>query len=284
MQKKIFVTMLLVCALTSVAVYGAWAQEASVVGVKEGDSFKYSFAVFWSAADPNKIVPQEFADGNNTLSIQFNVTTVGPQMVYMNISNMMRDGTRTFLEVRPLNVLTGYGVDTQYIIISANLSSGDKAYPLSDPDAVKAGAAAESFTIDETVTRTYLGASKTVNHYSEKVTNVTTGNYVNRNAYYDKETGVLMEMTIEQCYSDLEEIYSQQWKIVQFNSASAPPDGTNDGTDGTDSTNLLESWLVPIAIVVVVVVVAVLVAVVLLRRRGKTQVQPPAQTSPQAPV
>jgi len=269
MKKTAFIAILMVFALGSGAIYGATAEDFSYLGVEAGDNFTYSFAVFWTAADTSKIVPQDFAEGNNTLSIHFNVTTVGVSSVTMNISNRMRDGTESVLEARPLNVLTGYGVDTQYIIISANLSAGEKAYPQSDPAAVKAGAEAESFTIDETINRTYLGTSKTVNHYSEKVTNTTTGSYIDRNAYYDKETGVLMEMTIEQYYADLQETYSQHWKISQFNSANIPSDGTSDGTNGTDS-NGWSQWLLPF-VIVVVVIVAVLMVVVVLKRRKKVQ-------------
>jgi hypothetical protein len=124
---------------------------------------------------------------------------------------------------------------------------------------------------------------KTVNHYAERVTNATTGDYINRDAYYDQGTGVLMEMTIEHYFASVDEVDSEHWKITQFNSAVAP-DETDNGTNGT-SSNPLPSWVVPAVIVVVVVVVVALAAVVMLRRR-KSQVQAPApsQTPPPNPA
>jgi len=266
--------MLAVCALTSVAVFGAWAQEASIVGVKEGDNFTYSFYVLWSSTNPSQGVPQEFSDWNNTISIHINVTDVGPTMAYLDITKTMRDGTHAS-SPDFISVSSGRGVDAQLLVIAANLTAGDKAYPESTATEVEADVAAESFTIGETTTRTYLGTSKTVNHYSARVTNSTNGNYVDRDAYYDKETGILLEMTIGHYYADLDETDSEHWKITQFNSAVAP----SDGTDGTDSL----SWFIPVVIVVVIIIVTVLLVVVMLRRRGKNQAETPPPESPEAP-
>jgi hypothetical protein len=280
MKNTVLVGLLMACILTSAAVYGAWAQAESLLGVKVGDNFTYSFEFIWRATDPSKVIPQEFSDMNQTISIHLNVTSVGGTTAFLDITRVMRDGTHTSTPGY-IGVSSGLGVGALLFIIGANLTAGDKAYANSDAAAVAAGAAAEPFTITETITKTYLGSLKTVNHYSEKVTNATTGDYVNRDAYYDKETGVLLELTIEHYYASADEIDSEHWKIVQFNSAVAPADGTDNGTNGT-SSSFLPSWVVPAVIVVVVVVVVALAAVVMLRRRGKAQGQAPtpSQTPP----
>jgi hypothetical protein len=276
MKKTIFIVILMVFALSSVAIQGAAAQ--AFLGVKPGDNFTYSFEVLWTSADPNEVVPQEFSDMNRTISINVNVTDVATATAYVVVTNTMRDGSKVSAPGY-IQVLSGRGPEAQLLIIQANLTAGDKAYPESTAAEVEAKVAAESFTIGETTTRTYLSTSRTVNHYSERVTNTTTGNYVNRDAYYDKETGILLEMTIEHFYADLEQTDSEHWKIIQFNSATSPPtDGTDDGTDGTDSTESFP-WLLPAAIVVVVIV-AVLATVILLRRRKarpETEAEPPPQ-------
>lgn len=281
MTKKIFVTMLLICALSSAAVYGAWAQPAPIVGVKPGDNFTYSFEVRWSSTNPSEVVPQMYSDWNQTLSIHMNVTDAGYTSAYLTITRSMRDGTHT-TENGIIEVSAGRGTqNAQLFIIGANLTGGDKAYPLSDETSVKAGAAAASFTITETVAKTYLGASMTVNHYSERVTNATTGNYVNRDAYYDKATGILLELTLENYFTSPEEIVTQHWKIIQLNNAGAiPSDGGNH--DGTTTGGVSSDLLTIIAIVVVVVIVVALAAVLMLRRRKKAQPQvpPPAPASP----
>jgi hypothetical protein len=169
-------------------------------------------------------------------------------------------------------------------LIGANLTAGDQVYPQSDPAAVKAGAAPEPFTIGETLNKTYLGTSKTVNHYSSTETNQTTGDYVTRNAYYEQSTGVLMEMVIEHYWASLGETDSEHWKITQFNSAEAP--STDGNGDGATTDGGLPSWLVPVVAVVVVVVVAVLVValVLMMRKKPKVQAETPPPAQPQPPV
>jgi hypothetical protein len=262
-----------------------------LVGVKAGDNFTYTFIVKWSSTDPNVVVPQEFSNMNQTLLIHFNVTDVGPTIAYLDINKTMRGGSVSSSQGY-IEVVSGRGVDALLFIIGANLTAGQKAYPQSEPAAVEAGVSAESFTIAETVTRTYMNVSKTVNHYTETVTNQTTGDYVKRDAYYEQSTGVLMEMKIEHYWASLGETDSEHWTITQFNSEGASiPSGNNDGTgdDGTntdDTNEALPGWLVPVLAIVVVVLVVALVATIIFMRRKKPQVQAesPSPAQPQATV
>jgi len=286
MKGKIFVAMLLVCALSSVVVFGVYAQVGNL-GVKTGDNFTYSFVAFWSSTNPSVVVPSLFSDMNKTRSIKINVTDASSAtFANLNVSSQMIDGTEISAPGY-IDVVSGRGTREAFLfIIGANLTAGDKAYPLADSVAVKAGAAAEPFTITETVTLTYLGIAREVNHYHESKTDENSS--VTRDAYYDRTTGILLEMTVSHAFAVTpDETDSEKWKITQFNSAEAiPGDGTDDGTDGTDSTGALPYWLLPIAIGAVVVVVAALVAVVMLRRRKKPEAQAPATVpvQPQIPV
>lgn len=284
MKKSVYITILLACVLTSAAISGALAQTGSLLGVKPGDNFTYTFEVFWSSTDPNAIAPQEFSDMNQTLLIHMNVTDVGETMASLNITTTLRGGTVTSAPGY-VEVSRGGFVGAPLFIIGANLTAGDQAYPQSDPAAVAVGQAATPFTINETVARTYLGTARPVNHYTESSTNATTGDQEQKDLYYDQATGVLLEMTLGYTSATSGESDSEHWKINQFNNAEVPSDGTdNDGTDGTTS-NALPSWLVPVVIAVVAVVVIVLIVAIVIRRRGKPDVQTtaPAQTSPSAP-
>jgi flagellar biosynthesis/type III secretory pathway M-ring protein FliF/YscJ len=134
---------------------------------------------------------------------------------------------------------------------------------------------------------TYLGTLRDVNHYHASET-LTDGSVI-RDAYYDKATGILLEMTLQHSFAvnvDETDTDSEHWKVTQFNEAAAPTDGTDDGTNGTDSTSALPEWVLYAAIVAVVVVAATLIAVVILRRRKKPEVQapPPAPVQPPNPV
>ena len=282
MKGKILAAVFLVCALSSAMVFGVFAQVAGGLGVKAGDNFTYSFDVTWSSTNPSKIVPSEFSDLNQTRSIHINVTDVGPTIAYVNITNVVTSGSPTvesgFIEVR-----SGRGtINVWHIIIGANLTAGEEAYPLAEGPA-----SAESFTITETVAMTYLGTLRDVNHYHASET-FADGSVV-RDAYYDKATGILLEMTLQHSFAfnvDETDTDSEHWKITQFSEAAAPADGTDDGTDGTGSTGALPEWVLYAAIVAVVVVVAALVAVVMLRRRKKPEVQAPPSVpvQPQTPV
>jgi hypothetical protein len=188
MKNRVIVGVLLICVLAGATIYSVLAQSETLVGVKKGDNFTYTFIVNWSSTDPNVVVPQEFSDMNQTLLIHFNVTDVGSTIAYLDINKTMRGGSISSSQGY-IEVVSGRGVDALLFIIGANLTAGQKAYPQSDPAAVKAGVSAESFTIAETVTRTYMKIAKTVNHYIETVTNQTTGDYVKREAYYEQSTG-----------------------------------------------------------------------------------------------
>jgi hypothetical protein len=105
-----------------------------------------------------------------------------------------------------------------------------------------------------------------------------------RDAYYDKATGVLLEMTLSHSFVvNVDETDSEHWKITQFNSAeTTPPNG--GGTGGTNSFDW-SSLLVP-AVIVAVFVVVVVVTLLVMRRRKKPEVQEPEPlpAEPQPPV
>jgi hypothetical protein len=279
-KKTIFVTMLLVCALSTAVIYNARAQTPSVLGLKAGDNFTYSFEVIWTSTDPTQSVPQEFSDMNHTISIHVNVTDVGGTMAYVTITNVMTDGSSPSSQGF-IDISSGRGVGAQLLVIGANLTAGDQAYPQSDAAAVTAGAAAAPFTISDTLNKTYLGALKMTNHYYERVTNSTTGDYIDRSAYYDRGTGVMLEMTLQHYYASLGETDTEHWMITQFNNAVAgPSDGGSN--NGSTSNSGLQYWLTVAAIAVAVVIVAVLAVIVMLRRKKQAQAPPPASI-PAAP-
>lgn len=280
MKKMILSTILLICVLSGAAVYSVWAQSESAVGVKAGDNFAYSFSVTWVSTNPDVPVPEALSNLNQTMWIKVNVTYAGYTSAGVVVTNVMRDGTQTS-DNGTIGVLSGMGTpNAQLLIIQANLTAGKEVYPQSDPEAVAAGAGAESFTITDTLNKTYLGNAKTVNHYYVRNTNATTGDYGERDAYYDQATGVLMEMTTTHYNAALDEIDAEHWRISQFNNAGTIPSdgGNNNGANGTNSNGGSSDLLTLVSIGAVVAVVVVLTAVVMLRRKKKPQTPeaPPA--------
>ncbi len=284
MKKVALFTMFLVGFLSAAAVCGAWAQSQSPVGVKTGDNFTYSFNVNWVSSNENVQVPQELSQLNQTMWIHVDITDASESAVGVNISRTLRDGTKTPVEIGFLGMLSGSGTpNIQLFIIPANLTAGQQSYPMVDPEAVAAGAAPAPFTINETITRTYLGVARAVNHFSETNSNATTGDSGQKDVYYDQKTGVLLEMTTTHYTASLDETDTERWLIVQFNNAGTIPSdgGSNDGTNnnGSTSNGSLPDLLTLTLIGVVVAIIVVFAALIVVRQRKK-----PAQTPPAAPV
>lgn len=223
-------------------------------GVSPGDSFAYSFSVFWSSSDPNATVPADLLKQNETKLIRVVVTDVGGSVVFMNITWQFKNGTETNSQVF-VNVLDGRG-DGFGLVVAPNLSARYYAYPMGIN-------MSNSFVINETLVRTYpFGERETV----RATINRTSSNYVYvfYDMYFDKTTGVMLEWYVEQVpYANPSEKISSIWKIKEFNikNATTPNNQTSE-----------QSWqgiLVLIILVCVVAVIAVLVHKRKSRRRTR---------------
>lgn len=131
---------------------------------------------------------------------------------------------------------------TQGPIIAANLNQGD---PIPPPD---------TYTVNRTETRTYLGISRSVNVLD--LTLSTPDYTISLNYVYDRASGMLLESTTTQTtQTEPQTVTTVAYSIVETNIFSST-------TNPFDDLTLL---LLAVIILVVVIVIVVLVLVVLRR-------------------
>lgn len=178
---------ILVSIVVLFALVGAASAQTRTVGVNVGDTFKYSVSVTWSSNDPTATPSQELIDENGS-QMQFVVTAISGTNVTLELTELFKNGTQ-------IPVGGWVDVDTgdsnsifTFDLISANLVAGDSIYSSSGSYG--------AITINETVAKTYPnGVARDTNHFIMTVPSLGEGLSVEMNYYWDKSTGILVELS-----------------------------------------------------------------------------------------
>jgi len=211
MIKKLSIATFLLVLLAFTMVGRTWAQTL-VPGVSKGNVFYYDFAVFWSSNDPNAPVPESLIDLNRIEWLRIAITDVYDPMVYLNITYHFENETENNLDGY-VNIETGQSVNGNGLIIAPNLNANDVVYPSGN----------SSFTINETVTRTYPGGERETDHFTTTLTNLGDYAYDFEDVYFDRQTGVMVEWYTEQSpLSNPNEKTTLHWKIKDSNVWTVP--------------------------------------------------------------
>jgi hypothetical protein len=184
--------------LTSVSVFLLIAMVVTLVaaqprnvGVNVGDWFKYGDVTgSWSSNDPNATIPP-FAFNETEwmrLSVQGIVgTNVTGQMTvhYVNGTEESNEGW--------IDIDTGEAKDGLFWIIAENLEPGHSIYT---------SANYSTWTINETIVRTYPDGVRNTNHLNSTMeinmsVPIEIYQYISMNFYWDKTSGVLVEWAQE---------------------------------------------------------------------------------------
>jgi hypothetical protein len=198
-------------------VWSASAQ-ARTAGVAVSSTFKYGVTVSWSSNDPSATPLSSLEDANATQWIQLAVTDVSGTNVTEQLTTNYKNGT-DITNDGWVDVDTGGGNLTIYFI-SADLSPGDSIYTTVSPY--------NTWTINETVSRTYASGARDTNHVN--VTTASTSSLGNisiaNNLYWDKSTGVLVELSAAESNQtgaylttwseDLQISDSNVWTVPEF--------------------------------------------------------------------
>jgi|YelNatPaOPRAMG01_1025707.scaffolds.fasta_scaffold06500_2 hypothetical protein len=255
MNRKAFKFAALFLILLFLTSVGRSSAQTITPGVSPGDSFTYSFSVFWSSSDPNATVPAELLKQNETELIRVVVTDVGGSVVFMNITWHFKNGTETSSQAF-VNLQDGSG-DGFGLVIAPDLSPKYYAYPMG-------WNLSTSFVINETLTKTYSFGEREVVRAALNRSGSSDYVYVYYDMYFDRKTGVMLEWYVEQVPSATpNEKIASSWKIREFNIKSAAP--SNNPTSE-------QSWqgiLVLIILLCVVAVIAILVHKRKSRRRTR---------------
>jgi hypothetical protein len=296
MNKKLAASTLFVLLLICASLVGsAFAQTSVVVGVSQGDSFKYDITYLWSSTNHADVVPYSLILNNQTDYFQVKVDAEVGNALRLSTILRLLNGTEI-----PGSDIAEVGNTTSLrslYFYAANITSGDYLFPL---------ATDLPFKINSTIFRTYANNEfRPTNHIEVNRTDLTDKIYSSMDLYFDKQTGVVVEATLKEVYTDLpRETYitkitlteSSLWVISDVPTTStsssslttpAPTQTTNPAiTQG--SQNSTSSDLDTLLIVLVIVFVIILF--VMLKRSPKKDKKPrptktaAAQTPPLTPV
>lgn len=169
----------------------AFAQTTVSVGVSNGDSFEYGLKYVWSSTDNDDVTPSNWISNNQTDYYKINVDSVIGRSLKLSTIWRFLNGTEIagteIVEVGNNNV-TGF-----IYIYAADLDAGSPLFPL---------ATDLPFIINNTVFRSYNKELRATNHIEVNRTDLSDLEYRSMDIYFDKETGVLVEATIQEVYSD----------------------------------------------------------------------------------
>lgn len=208
------------------------------VGVKVGDWVKYEVS-----ASGN--VSEGFGDFDQTEWMKGEVLSVSGTNVTMQITAHYKNGSADKVD-KLIGDIAGSSGNLSFILVPAGLKAGD-AIPMS-----MFGSNPTNLVINDTVSRTYAGASRSVNHFGMSASG--SGYSVEVAAYWDQATGVLMELSMSTVTP--EENMQVSIKATETNMWSS-------GLFGTLSNPIL---IISIASVIIVAIAAV---IILMTRRPK---------------
>ena len=261
MNKKTALAALSVLVLCFAIAQQVQAQDTTEyqVGVSEGNTFKYDMTFYWSSTNSTATAPTSWANANATEYYQASIQLITGTTVTIDTVWRFLNGTE-IRETEIAEVVTGIG--ESILVYAANLSAGVQLYPRSPyiPD-----------RINETVSRSYPQGSRDTNHIEVRKTDVANEVYSYMNLYFDRQTGIMVEIYTEAVYTSMpDQTFSRTAKIKEsslWTVSGSSSNGNNDGNTPPPTTGLSTELIIIIIVVVAVVVAASLV--LLKKRRTK---------------
>jgi hypothetical protein len=223
------------------------------VGVKAGDWIKYGqITVTWTG---NGTAPSHITDAKKLDWLRVDVLGVAGTTASLNETAHFNNGTQTF-QSYDVDVQSGNSPGNLFLVAS-NLTAGDPLSPQTP-----------QLTINQTVTRLYAGANRNVNYIDSK-SSADTSSPSEGKVYYDKSSGIMVEIYVNQTYPDLS-AYEISYKATETNLWSA------------NALDLIQNNLIYI-IAGIAVMIVIVAATTALRRRKPPSPQQPLPPPPSAP-
>jgi hypothetical protein len=254
MKNRLTITIILMALLLSGIVQIALAQDI-VAGVKPGDQFTYSVTGSYSSNAPIADVPEEVLAAQ--ASEYFTVTIVnvsGPQ-IYYDWSWHFNNGSEPLSNSSMVDIEITANTGPFWPIVSANLTAGERIHPHLGP---------YLSTFNETVMYTYTNYTRETNRLertSAEQNNVTQAiRTVHSDTYFDRQTGMLVQLNDETDYQNPAFTTTITWKLSGQNVWTYASAGSYPPAP-------FFSLPVIIAIVVVVAILVVALGIVLSNKR-----------------
>jgi hypothetical protein len=220
MARKINRTVILIIVLCIVAVAALVLtrpapeqppSETVVAGVAPGDIFTYIIKGMATIIDSNATIPENFFQLNMTEWYRVTITNVTDEIVSFNSTWRFSNGTGIDKPGK-VNIKTGIGNSQDFwAIYASGLKAGDYARPLGT----------DKLAINATENRIYKSGGRETNKASletqfydmdDPTLSRTYNDYLS--IYFDKQTGMLVELTDVKYYSSPELILTLEWKIL----------------------------------------------------------------------
>jgi hypothetical protein len=206
MKLRICLTIILIALLLLGVVRAASAQDI-VAGVTAGNEFTYSVTGSHSSNDPGVQVPDEVLNAEATNYFKVTIDYVaGPEINYTWLWHFTNGTDQTGPGF--LNVETTGNTGPFWAIVSANLTTGELIHPHYGPDLS---------TFNETIMYTYTNYTRETNRlelqFAEQ-SNVTQAiRTVHSDTYFDKQTGMLVQLNEETDYQNPAFTITLTWKL-----------------------------------------------------------------------
>jgi hypothetical protein len=204
------------------------------------------------------------AELNQTDWMEAEVTAVNGKNVTLHVTGQFKNGTTPTPMDMTVNVQTGntnsseaFGVSGfgSFLLLAGNLSAGDNVVTSSS----------ETLTINETTTRTYLGASRSVNIINFTMQQLGYG--IEYFVVYDQASGVLLEANVSAT-------------IPYYGTMQVSLSATDTNIFATGAMGWLQDNMLYIIIAVVFIILIIVAGVALSRRHKPPTTQPPTTTPP----
>jgi len=229
------------------------------VGVSGGDTFKYDMAFYWSSTNPTATAPTSWTNANATEYYQATIQLITGTTVTIDTVWRFLNGTEV-TNTEQTDVVIGVG--GSILLYAANLTAGVQLYPLSSYITDR---------INETIARSYSQGSRETNHIEVKKTDVENEVYSYINLYFDKQTGIMVEVYTEDVYTSMpDQTFSRTAKLKESSLWTASGSSSDGNSDG--KTLPPTSWPMELIYVIIIsVVIVAIVASLLLLRKRKTK-------------
>jgi len=261
LAKTVFIG--LVVALLLSVVQSSFA--AYTVGVKPGDWMKYQVTLSWTGTEPDT---SDFGELGEAEYMKGEILSVDGTSVTAKMSMHMTNGSDVE-QTLVGNIAAGSGNLTIFIIPSG-MSEGDN-FP-----GMMFGGDTSTLTITDTESKTYCGASRTVNIYSLTAPAVS-GFSASLAANWDQATGVLVELSMQMSMTG----QSMDMKVLATETnmwSSGIFGGLNFSSDP------MMNILIPVVAIALIAVGATVVALVFLRRSHRAAPSMPMPTPASEPA
>ncbi len=180
-----------------------------VAGVAAGDVFTYSIKGIATIIDANATIPENFFQLNMTEWYRVTITQINDSEVFFNATWRFSNGTESGTTGK-VNIKTGTGNNPDFgAIYASGLKAGDFFRPFGT----------DRLAINATEKRTYKDGERETNRiyietqsYDPDDPTLTCNRYFS--IFFDKQTGMLVELIDVYFYSSPQKILVREWKIL----------------------------------------------------------------------